>query len=348
MTLPGVDPGLLVAPQTSVPDGWDQLLQRVPDAEFATDPRWHQIAARHYPGGRAWWLTARSPGGELLGGLPLLARRRWRLDRLESSFDGTVAGPLVAADLAPARQDAVLAALCSALLGRLGGRTMLVAVTVAAPQACRSLADLAGRGPWQQAPFVSAVVDCTGGADAVASRAWSNNRRNERNRGLKRGCTVQAERGPGFLDDWYPLYARQASQWRQALVPRGFLLDVMAAFGDRVVINTVRLDGRLLGAHVCLVARRRLIPFLSAADPAFYATHFPHTLLYWQDIVHACDHGLQAVDFGGCAGRDTLWDFKRRCGGVPEARLQLQALSPLGRALRAATAWRHRGAEADA
>jgi len=336
------DPQLRVRVLDSAPAAWDQFLARVPDAELSADPVWTELAARHYPGGRALWLVAESPAGEMLGGLPALARRRWQLERLESSFDGTVAGPLVAADLPDALQEQVFASLCRALSAQLGGRTILAALTVATPTACRRAAATARRGPYQAVTYQSSVVDCRPGLEHIEARVWSNNRRNERNRGLKRGCTLHVERDPELMRAWYPLYLRQARQWLQAPVPEGLLADLLRHCRDGALVVTVRHEGRLVGGHFSLVSRDRLVPFLSATDPDFLRTHFLHTLLYWQDIVHACEQGLSAVDFGGCAGRDSLWDFKRRCGGQPEERVQLQAHSPIGLQLRQLGAWRRR------
>lgn len=313
------------------PAGWERFLARVPDAELAADAHWSELAARHYAGGRPCWLVAESAAGDLLGGISLVARRRWQTVRLESSLDGTVAGPQIAADLPPDRQDAVLRAMCRGLLDLLGGRTTLVAFTVAAPALRRRLGALLAGTRWRLVSYDSAVVDCRPGLQQVEAHAWTNNRRNERNRGLKRGCVLQVDRDPELLADWYPLYFAQAVRWRQAPVPRAFLVDLLHHYQRETVVTTVRLDGRLVGGHFCLVSRRRLVPYLSAADAELARTHFLHTLLYWQDIVHACAVGLEAVDFGGCVGRDSLWDFKRRCGGQPEARLQVQAISRTGR-----------------
>ena len=106
----------------------------------------------------------------------------------------------------------------------------------------------------------------------------------------------------------------------------------------RVVLTTVRLEGRLVAGHLCLVSGDRLLAYLGAARPDLLRSHFLTTLVYWQDLVHACGQGLSAVNFGGCVGRDSLWEFKRRCGAEPEERVQLLAVSSLGRAVQKASA----------
>jgi len=311
------------------PPGWDDFLRRVPDAELAAGSTWTALATRAYADAHARWFVAEH-GGEVAGGMAVVARRLRGLIRLESSFDGTIAGPQVAGDLPEPLQDAVFEALAGALAAQVAGRTAVAAFTVASPEARRRARALAGSG-WRVAAFPAAVVDCRQGLAHVERDLWTNNRRNERNRGFKRGCTIAAETDPDVVPDWYPLYVPQAAGWAQAPVPSAFLQGLLREFPGRAVLNAVRLEGRLVGGHFCLRSRDRLVAFQSAVRPDLLNTHFLTTLLYWQDIVYACEQGLAAVDFGGSVGRDSLWDFKRRCGAEPEERCQLQKRSGLGR-----------------
>ena len=334
------------------PPRWDRFLARVPDAEFAAGASWTTLASQHYPGARPLWAVVETAGGELLGGLPVFVQRRWGCVRLQSSFDGTVAGPQVAADLPGELQDRVFAALCRWLAGQVGGRTVLAVMTVASPDARRRLSALgqAESPPGRRLrlePFQSAVVDCRPGPQRIAYEAWTKNRRNERNRGLRRGCTLHVEPDAAALADWYPIYLAQARGWAQSPVPLGFVQDLWRHERARVLLNTVRLEGRIVGGHFCVVSRNRRVPSLSGAEPSLLGTHFLNTLLYWQDILHACAMGLEAVDFGGCVGKDSLWEFKRRSGGEPQERLQLQIYSGIGGWLQAARGLRRRLRGAD-
>jgi predicted N-acyltransferase len=214
---------------------------------------------------------------------------------------------------------------------------MVAAVTLDSQRMCR-LADDGPTSPWTVTAFESAVVDCRQGLAQVEAERWTNNRRNERNRGLKRGCTLHAEHDPAALAAWYPLYLAGAMRWDQAPVPLGFLQDLLRSAPDQTVFNCVRLAGELVAGHFCFVSRDRLVAWQGAVRTELASTHFLTTLLYWQDVVHACGQGLAAVDFGGCVGRDGLWDFKRRCGAEPEPRWQLLARSGPGRWLQRLTA----------
>jgi CelD/BcsL family acetyltransferase involved in cellulose biosynthesis len=336
------DPSLRVYTMDTAPAHWDRFLQRVPTSEFAAGSLWTELAARHYRNARPCWVVAERSHDGLVGGMPLLVKRRFGLRRLESSFDGTVAGPQIAADLPSATRDLVAQALMDGLNELVEGRTVLAAVTVADPDMLRMFCGMRTDGRRSLQSFQSAVVDCRPGLAHIESEAWTKNRRNERNRGLRRGCTLHCERDPAAVERWYPIYLALARRWAQAPVPMGFLTDLMSREPARVCLNSVKLKGRMLGGHFCLISRNRLLPFLSGAEDAYQKSHFVSTLLYWQAMLVACEAGLDAVDFGGCVGKDSLWDFKRRCGGVAEHRLQLQIRSRLGRSMQAAALIRRR------
>ena len=312
---------------TDAPPDWTDLLAGLSSVEYTVSQNWTALAARSYPAARAVWLTA-DLHGQLAGGLPLLQRRRHGLDRLESSFDGTLGGPQLHADLSSRERELVLSTILGDLNRALRGRTILAALT------CGSDTDLTaalhGRG-WRRDDYDSALVDCSHGLDHVETELWTNNRRNERNRGLKRGAVLSSVSDEGELERWYPLYEAKSRQWAQAPVPLAFMRDLMAADPERVCVDTIQFEGRTVGGHFCFVSDDRLVAWQGAVDPELSRTHFLTPLLYWRNIMTACERGLAAVDFGGCVGRDTLWDFKRRCGALPAPRVQWQRRTSLGR-----------------
>lgn len=322
----------MVQVAANAPDGWDELCAADPSAQLTHSRAWNDLAATHYPAAHSVWLSVRD-GGRLVAGLVLLARARRGLVRLESSFEGTTGGPIVAADCEPAVQDELRRAVVVAAASRLRGRTGLVAMTLAG--AAREATAQGIAGPrWRRDDYETAVVDCRGGLDQVGTELWTNNRRNERNRGLKRGATLHTGSDPDALAAWYPIYTRKAHQWAQAPVPLGFLQALLRACPDRVVFDHVRLAGEVVAGHLGYVSGGRLLAWQGAARPDLARSHFLTTLLYWRNVMTACERGLDAVDFGGSVGRDSLWDFKRRCGAEPEPRTQLLGRSWYGHAHR--------------
>lgn len=321
-------PGPSVA--TSIPGDWGDLLSHVAAVPFTAQAGWTRLAAHHYPGATSRWLQVRQ-GDDLLGGMAVLARPRRGLVRLESSFDGTEGGPQIRSDLSSQQRGSVVRALGRALAGQLKGRAGLAAMTLAGEHAEADAGILAEEG-WLRQDYEAAVVPCTGGLDHVGRELWTNNRRNERNRGLKRGCSLHGGADADALARWYPLYEAKARQWAQAPVPLGFLQDLLTEFPDQMCFGHVRLEGEVIAGHLGFISGDRLVAWQGAARPDLARTHFLTTLLYWRDLMTACERGLQAVDFGGCVGRDSLWDFKRRCGAEPSRRIQLVRRSWVGRA----------------
>ena len=324
-------PAPRIALHASQPAGWSEMMDRCPDPEFTAGATWCELAARHYRGASSLFVTAELEGA-LVGGLPVVVRRRRGLQRLESSVDGTLAGPQVIDELDSHEAGAVRAALGHALAEQVAGATVVAAMSVAAdlPAGARNALPLRR---WRRELYDAAVVDCRQGLEHVERELWTNNRRNERNRGLKRGCTLQAERDPETVARWYPLYAAKSGEWAQAPVPLSFLQELLSLPEQRCVLNTVRLDGEIIGGHFCFRSRDQLVAWQGAARPDVQRTHFPTTLVYWQDIRWACQKGLAAVDFGGSVGRDSLRDFKRRCGARPSPRCQWSTRSRLGNLL---------------
>ncbi len=164
------------------PRDWGDLLASRPDHEYTVTELWSRLAAEHYPAAGADWLIARR-GPRLVAGIPVVHRRRRGLVRLESSFDGTLGGVLVQGDLDSDQARDAVRLLGRALGARLRGRTGLAVATLAGDQRELVAEELAAVG-WQRQDYTTAVVDCRGGAEQVERDLWTNNRRNERNRGL--------------------------------------------------------------------------------------------------------------------------------------------------------------------
>ncbi len=113
-------------------------------------------------------------------------------------------------------------------------------------------------------------------------------------------------------------------------MPLGFFRDLLQADPDHARFDHVRLEGEVVGGHFGFVSNRRLVAWQGAVRRDLARSHFLTPLLYWADIRTACNLGLDAVDFGGCVGRDSLWDFKRRGGAQPVARIQMVRTSLIG------------------
>ena len=326
---------LVVEAAIAAPPGWDAWLETIAGAEPAASAWWTDAAARHFPSASALWLTARLDG-RLAGGLAAVGRRRHSWQRFESSVEGSPAGPVLDPALDATTGDAVFTALTTAYAARVRGRTVAAVLTLGSTSEAAFGARLATGPAWRREEVPTAVVDLAAGLAHVEAHVLSNNRRNERNRGLKRGCTLHASSDAGDLAAWYPLYREVAQGWAQAPVPLSFMQDLARSRPDRAFLVQVRRGGEIIGGHFCVHWGDRVSALYGASRRDIAKELFPATLLYWQDLVEGCARGAACLDFGGFGGQAGLRHFKRLMGTSEELRAQYSCTQPAWRALLAA------------
>ncbi len=299
------------------PAGWRGLLGRARGADFFHEPLWTEVVCRHLPGRRPLWLAAHRDG-TLVGGLPAVRRRRGPLASLLSHHDGTPAGPLLADDLAAGERREVLRALLSAY-AREGTRGGLGASFVLHPELEAELGPTAREAGWTARPVPTAIMPLRGGIEHVDRHVLRLNRRNERNRSLKRGCRSEVTRDPGLLARYHAIYAEAARRWRVRPTPLALLEELLRRGEGRAFLVVVSCGDRVLGGHVCLEGARRVTAW-NGATVRDRPELFPATLLIWADLVEACRRGADWLDLGGSGGIASLENFKRLLGAREQAR----------------------------
>ncbi len=314
----GSDPAVGVA--EAAPADWEFLLAAVPAADYSHSRHWHESVCRLRPGARQiWWTVHR--GDQLVAGLGAVLTPAFRrvarvlpLHRLDSSVEGTSGGPLLHPDLTPAEQDHIFAALTKAFLARrpTGAATAALALNPLSEKRFGKL--LAGANGWVRHDSPTAMISLDGGIDTVDKQRLVMNKRNERNRGLRRGAEVFATRDADLLAEYYPIYGRASDHWGVATAPLDLLQGLLADPDDRVFFTCVRLDGTVIGGHLCLHLGERVFAWNGVTDPAFARTHFPATLCFWGDLVEACRRGARWLDCGASGGVSSLAGFKRYFG----------------------------------
>lgn len=342
--------GLVVELVAAAPPDWDELVAADGSSDYPHTAHWTTSAAAAWPGASALWLTARRDG-RLVGGLAaveqrlgagLLARRRF-----DSSLEGTSCGPLAAADLPAVEQSAVASALLDRYGALLPGPLGAVTLALGPARERRFGAELAARGGWRRHASPTAVIDLEGGADAVASGRLSMTKRNERNRGLKRGASVAASTDARELDAYYPIYAAAAAHWGVRPTPLAFLQALLNDPRGRVFFTCVKLEGRVIGGHLNLHLGDRVFAWNGVTDPGYARTHFPATLCFWGDIVEACRRGARWLDVGASGGRGSLEGFKNYFGAEAQERGYYVREGAALRLARAVRARRQGGAAGD-
>jgi len=336
--------GLDLAAQPSPPDDWDDLLAASPLAEYTQAGPWLAAAAAHLPGVAARFWTVRR-AGRLVGGLAAAVRARAGLiprGRQESSLAGPSGGPVVAADLPPAEQDRVCAVLVDAFGGNLRGGLDACVLVLSPGAEERFGAVVAGRPGWTRRDTDTAAVSLAGGFAVVEMERVGKNKRNERNRGLRRGLEVRITRDPELLAAYYPLHEAASGVWGRAPTPLAFLQAVLADPRDRTFFSCALLDGRVVGGHLCLHLGARVLAWHGVTDPAVSRSHFPATVLVCADLEEACRRGAAWLDLGGSGDRGTLEGFKRFFGAEMQTRGLYRRETAGLRLLRAGSRWRDR------
>ena len=325
-------PRLVVTVEPAPPPGWVALLAADPGATFFHTPLWSDALHRHAGGVTPLWFVA-CAGGRCLGGLSAVARRRGPLRLLQSHFDGTAGGPLIAPDLPETTRDAVAAALWEGWARAARRPDVAAASLILSPDADARWGGGLARFGWRRRDLPFGVIPLAGGPETVEYGVLPKNRRNERNRALRRGCTSGVTTDPGVLAEYYPIYLAAARRWRVAPTPEALLRDLLARGAGAAFLSWVRRDGRLIGGHVCFRHGAEVVAWIGATLPE-HAAVFPATLLIWTDVVEACRGGAQRLDLGGSGGIAGVARFKELLGARFATRGCWETAAPLYRVWR--------------
>jgi hypothetical protein len=319
--------GVTVAVSGAPPDDWPALLAAGFGAEYTHSRHWTLAAVEAWPGCRPVWLTARL-AGKLVGGVAALSRPvgssylkgLLKIERLESSLDGTTGGPLIRSDLAPALQDRIFLDLTTAFLERRHSGPAACTLALNRTLDVRFGSLLAQSGRWQRHDAPTAVVDLGGGIENVAAKRLNRTKRNERNRGLRQGAEVFATTNQDLVRSYYPLYLAATGHWGTTPVPLEFLCRLLEDPHERCFFVCVRLAGKVIGGHLNLHYGDRVFAWNGVTDPLYARTHYPATLVFWGDMVEACRRGARWFDLGGSGGVQSLTGFKKYLGAEIEER----------------------------
>ncbi|MCP4572419.1 MAG: GNAT family N-acetyltransferase [bacterium] len=300
--------------QATTPADWPALVAADPAADYFHTAAWSSIVARHVPGARALWITVRD-AGELVGGLAAVALGG-TVRRCHSGAFGCAGGPLVADG--DARRGPVIAGhLLDELVGRRGGLLASVGVSLNPDHEERWGGRLAADARFRRVDTPAAVVSLDGGPDAVAAR-MRKSKRNERNRGLRRGAEFLVTRDPDHLAAYHRIHVQAAGAWGQPAVPLAMLQDLLdqgaGPEGGEAYFVAVRCEGRIVGGHLNFHLGGSVTAWHGVTDPVLARTHFPSTVAVWGDAVEACRRGATSLDLGGSGGIPSLESFKRGFG----------------------------------
>ncbi len=302
-----------VARGAEPPADWETLLAAAPAPGFTHRPIWTRALAEHLPGREGVWLLARD-GDRPVAGLSLLETRRGPFRVVEGHFDGTCGAPLVAGDLPEDLARSAVAALVDALDARTRNPLNLTTALHLPAAWDRRLAPSLAQMGFRRTEVAVAVMPLSQGLEHVEYNLLKKNRRNERNKALRRGCVLDVTDDPAVLEAWYPLYRAAARRWGTEPIDRGLLADLLAGGGGEVFCTTVSFEGQLLGAHFNFVDGDTVIAWLAASARERSKELFPSTLLVWADLEEACRRGAAWLDLGAHGGQTGVANFKKLLG----------------------------------
>lgn len=309
------------------PEDWDELLQRDPRAEYCQTRHWAESVGRHVPGARILWLTVRR-SGVLVAGLHAVAHVSIRkalgvpvkFGHWDCSFEGTSGGPLIDADLTDDSQDTVFSLLVDEVASLRRGAFGSCALVLNPYQEERFGSLMTARPGWARRSTLTAVIPLAGGIDEVEKDRLVNNKRNERNRGMRRGVEFFSTTNENLLGEYFRIYEQAAAHWGVPPNPLGLLKDLLADPDNRVFFTCVRLENRVIGGHLNLDFGGRVLVWNGVTDPAYARKYFPASICIWGDLVESCLRKATWLDLGGSDGLHTLSGFKRYFGAEMQTR----------------------------
>jgi len=307
-----------------LPQDWDDLVRGCATAEYTQTAHWLLCARRHYRGARLVVLTVRR-GDRLVAGLAAVARRKGPILHLDSSLDGTSGGPLVLDSLDPALRARLFLLLFERFARERRGPLTTLGLALCPAHEQEFGSRVCGLGGWSRREISTAAISLDGGLERVDRERMAKTKRNERNRGLRRGAEVFVTNDPQDLSRFYPLYRKAAAHWGIEPVPEAFMQGLLRGSGlaDQVgeaFLTCATLEGEVIGAHLNLHLGDRVLAWAGVTDPALARTHFPSTLCIWGDLSAACERGARWLDLGASEVAGSLLGFKKSFG----AELQLR------------------------
>ncbi len=257
---------------------WDAYAQ--PRAGAMTDlSAWRRVAEDAY-GLRSWFLAALD-GDRVVGGLGLFEVRHAVFGHhLATAAFGNDGGFFYDGEEAKT----ALLAEAKALADRLDADYLLIRTR--GPELEGFRADLRYR---------SAVIDLTGGRDAVWENTLRAKTRNQIRRGMQEGFTVES--GHDRLAAFHEVFHRHMRDLGSPAHSLRFYESIVARLGDRVDFLVVR-DGLDLvaGAMLCWVNDTAMNLHTVALQE--YNRRCPNYLIYWKMIEASCARGCARVDMG--------------------------------------------------
>ena len=131
---------------------------------------------------------------------------------------------------------------------------------------------------------------------------------------MKEGMTFRD--GPGELDSFYRVFARNMRDLGTPVLPRAFFEEASRELGESMVFATVYAQSGLSVASACCFVWRDEMEITWASSLREFNHQSPNMLLYFKLMEIAVSRGIRVFNFGRCSPGGSTHRFKQQWGGT--------------------------------
>lgn len=287
---------------------WAELVAGDPGANPLHRPAVNRILAEGIRAARPLWLEVIDEQGALRAGLPLIERRRFGLRHIVSGASGLYGGPVVD------REEPGAAQLLAARFTKMGGLRTLRRELVWSGRT-QPVGEWKGIRPL---PTSVLLLSPDRDFDEWYEGQLKSSRRKERRRLAGMGYRIASERASAFISDFHAVYRERCQEWGTVPVPE-LTLNALLDLGPEWMAFVVRdVDGRLIGAHICVDLGTELFAWLGTARRVEGGS--VATLLIEAELRWCHDHRRRALNLGTSSDLAGVSEFKRGVSAVEDPR----------------------------
>lgn len=119
------------------------------------------------------------------------------------------------------------------------------------------------------------------------------------------------------LKSFYSVFSVNMRDLGTPVYPKSFFQNILHAFADTTWISTVYTKNHVPVASGFLLGFKGILEIPWASSLREYNKYSPNSLLYWNALEFACNHGYKVFDFGRSTPDEGTYKFKEQWGAQP-------------------------------
>ena len=170
---------------------------------------------------------------------------------------------------------------------------------------------------WTTGEKVRMVLALPGSSQALFS-SFKPKLRSQIRKAEKNGLVCSVGEDEALLQQFYGVFCDNMSRLGSPVHSFSFFQALKRAYGSRMMVAVVDLDGLPVGAGIVLLGNgEACIPWASTLSE--YNHLAPNMLLYWRLLEYVSDSGANTFDFGRSSFGEGTFRFKKQWGAEPTA-----------------------------